>query len=348
MVRILLFLLGSLTSGRPALRPAAAQQPGGQDGGLPGWPEPAAAGRTDTRSWTEAAPRSAPPAGAPPAGAPPGDHPRPRRPRRLRRWVVWTAVLTAAGLVFRRAVAAAVLTALSTVLQVVGLNVHLPHVKFGWPWQAVTSGTTSNVQLGPFVLQKIEGISRPALGQVNFNFVFTHKVSKNIGPWPCWYAATFYAVGRASATVDLNPGATWWRPVTGHYQLQVLSRPAGGRPGHVAVTMVLPQPQLPQSAHDVTVDNISSTPVAVQHSWTYPGFGCGVLVRPQFSQSVLYSVAQQIAFYRTGHVPQVTTPLVRAAENQAVTTIRDNFVQPTVNALGYNLDRFTLRWAATP
>ena len=77
------------------------------------------------------------------------------------------------------------------------------------------ASTTTNVDLGPWVLQKIEGISRPALGQANFSFVFTHKVSKNIGPWPCWYASTFYAVGHASATVDLNPGTSWWAPAPG-------------------------------------------------------------------------------------------------------------------------------------
>ena len=370
MVRILLFLLGTLTTTRPALRPAESRRPGRQAGQLPGWEgtdpaegDPASGAgawpdprvpkdeqRADRagRAWPAGGTgpdRAVPDRAAPDRGTRPAP---PRRPRRVRRWVIWTAVLMAAGLVFRRTVAAAVLVALSAVLHVVGLNVHLPHVKFGWPWQAITAGTTSNIQLGPWVLQKIEGISRPALGQVNFNFVFTHKVSKNIGPWPCWYAATFYAVGHASATVNLNPGPAWWRPATGHYELQVLSRPAGGRPGHVAVTMMLPQPQLPQSAHDVAVDNISSSPIAVQHSFTYPGFGCGVLVRPQFGQSVLYAQAQQIAFYRTGHVPQVTTPLIGAAENQAVTTIRDNFVQPTVNALGYTLDRFTLRWSAAP
>ena len=83
---------------------------------------------------------------------------------------------------------------------------HLPSVRFAWPWQVVTAGTTTNTDLGPWVLQKIEGISQPALGQANFDFYFTRKVSKNIGPWPCWYASTFYAVGHASATVDLNPG----------------------------------------------------------------------------------------------------------------------------------------------
>jgi hypothetical protein len=110
--------------------------------------------------------------------------------------------------------------------------------------------------------------------------------------------------------------------------------------------MALPAPQLPQSVHDVTIDDIPSTPVATQHSWTYPGFGCGVLIRPQFADSVLYAQAQQIAFYRSKHDPQITRPLISTAEAQAVQTVRDNFVQPTVNAFGYRLDRFTLRWIA--
>jgi len=29
-----------------------------------------------------------------------------------------------------------------------------------------------------------------------------------------------------------------------------------------------------------------------------------------------------------------------------VRIIRDNFVQPTVNAFGYTLEKFTIRWAA--
>jgi hypothetical protein len=254
-------------------------------------------------------------------------------------------VLLVIGLIFRRAIASVVLVALSAALHLVGLNVHLPSVKFAWPWQTITAGTTTNTELGPWVLQKIEGISRPALGQVSFNFYFTHKVSKNIGPWPCWYESTFYAVGHAAATVDLNPGPSWWKASTGHYRLQVLSQPAHGNPGHVAVSMVLPKPQLPQSVHDVTIDNIPSRPIDTQHSWTYPGLGCGLVLRPQFAQAVLYSQAQYIAFYKSTHLTQVTGPLVRTAENQALMTIRNNFVQPTVNALGYMLDRFTLRWA---
>ena len=87
--------------------------------------------------------------------------------------------------------------------------------------------------------------------------------------------------------------------------------------------------------------------MSTQHSWTYPGLGCGVLLRPQFPDSVLYAQAQQIAFYRSRHDAQITGPLIRTAESQAARTIRDNFIQPTANAFNYRLDRFTLRWAAT-
>ena len=112
--------------------------------------------------------------------------------------------------------------------------------------------------------------------------------------------------------------------------------------------MVLPPPQLPQSAHDVTIDNTLSRPLDTEHSWTYPGLGCGALIRPQFAQSVLYSQAQSIAFYRVNHVSKVTQPLISAAEAEASQLIRNNFILPTVNTFGYTLDSFTLHWAAAP
>jgi hypothetical protein len=255
------------------------------------------------------------------------------------------AVIVVASLIFRKAILFAVVTALSGALHLVGLNLHLPHVKLAWPWTSITAGTVTDTPVGPWVLQKIEGISKPALGTENFNFTFTHKVSKNIGFWPCWYASTFDTVGHASATVNLNPGPGWWAPGTGHYQLQVLSRPATGVPGRVSVAMVLPLPQLPQSEHDITIDDTLSHPIDVQHSWTYPGFGCGAVIRPQFSVSVLYAQAQTIAFSQATHNPAITGPLIRAAENQASLIIRNNFIQPTLNALGYTLDGFAVRWA---
>src|SRR4029077_16233502 len=144
----------------------------------------------------------------------------------------WAAILIVAGLIFRQAIVLAALTALGATLHLVGINVHLPHVRFGWPGQSVTAGTTTDTNVGPWVLQKVQGISRPALGTESLNFTFPHKVPKSIGIWPCWYAATFATVGHASATVDLNPGPAWWTPATGHYRLQVLSPPEGwGAPG---------------------------------------------------------------------------------------------------------------------
>jgi hypothetical protein len=287
-----------------------------------------------------------------PDAAPPGYQraERDRRVRRRRRWGIplkakLAAVAVLLGLIFRKVIVWAVLAALSAALHVVGLNVHLPHVRLSWPWQSVSAGTTTNIDVGPWVLQKIEGISKPALGTADFNFTFTRKVSKNIGIWPCWYSSTFDTVGHASATVDLNPGSSWWAPGTGHYTLQVLSRPVTGQAGRVSVVMVLPQPQLPQSVHDVTIDDTLSHPIDTQHSWTYPGFGCGELIRPQFAPSVLYAQAQSLAFTRVRTDPQITQPLIRAAETEAGQIIRDNFIQPTVNALGYTLDGFTLRWS---
>lgn len=292
------------------------------------------------QAYTQPLPEPAPPQPRPPRRW------RPRLRPRIPGWVKWATGIAVAGLVFRRAVAWAVLAALSGALHLIGINAHLPNIRFGWPWQSITSGTTTNTFIGPLVLQRIEGISRPALGTETFNFVFTHKVSKNIAFWPCWYSATFYAVGHASATVDLNPGPSWWTTATGHYQLRVLRQPASGAPGRVAISMALPLPQLPQSVHDVTVDDTLSRPISSDHSWTYPGFGCGVLLRPQFAQSVLYAQAQDIAFYQATRLASVTRPLIGAAENEAVQMIRDNFIQPTVNRLGYTLTAFSIRWVA--
>jgi hypothetical protein len=354
VVRFLIFLLGTVSAHRAAQRETAwyrdAEEYGADD---PETGDPDLDWPPDDDSWPP------PPRPLPPwhgrAGGGAGPHRRggrggqfgPRRPR-IPRWVKWTAGLAVVGLIFRKAIASVVLMALSAALHLVGINAHLPTIRFGWPWQSVTAGATTNTDLGPWVLQKIEGISRPALGQANFSFYFTHRVSKSIGPWPCWFASTFYAVGHASATVDLNPGPSWWQPSTGHYRLQVLSRPGGGKPGHVTVTMVLPRPQLPRSVSDVTINDIPSKPVDTQHSWTYPGLGCGVVLRPQFQQSVLYAEAQRIAFYKADHSPAVTGPLITTAETEATQTIRDNFIQPTVNAFGYALDRLTARWVAEP
>ena len=336
MVRLLIFLVGMLTTSRS----------GGTVPLSRGRAEPAAEDPFDDDTWFRP-PQSPPPQSPWPyreADRSPVRADRTRW-RRIRRRLTWAAVLVLAGLLFRKVIAWAVLAALSATLHLFGFNVRLPHIKLAWPWQAISAGTTTDTDIGPWVLQKIEGISRPALGTENFNFIFTHKVSKSIGIWPCWYSSTFATVGHASATVDLNPGPSWWTPASGHYRLQVVSRPAAGVPGRVSVTLTLPQPQLPQSVHDVTVDNTLSHPINVQHSWTYPGLGCGALIRPQFSVAVLYSQAQNLAFAQVRQNPQITGPLISTAKAQAAQIIRNNFVQPTVNALGYTLVGFTVHWA---
>ena len=198
--------------------------------------------------------------------------------------------------------------------------------------------------MSPLVLQKIEGIDKPALGSATFDFRFTRTVSKPLGFLPCWYSATFSAVGHASATVDLNPGAAWWKQSAGHYTLKVLTRPSGAAPGTVTVTMALPDPQLPQSVHDVSVDNTLSAPVSSDHSWTYPGLACGAIIRPQFSAAQLYAQAQQEAFRQATTVTSVTAPLTAAAETEAGKIIGGNFVTPALGALDYRVSRFTIRW----
>src|SRR5579863_5372358 len=108
---------------------------------------------------------------------------RGRRRRRVRRWLAWGAVAVVAGLIFRKALAWLVIAALSGVLHLVGISVHLPHIKFAWPWQSISAGSSTDIAVGPWVLQSIEGISKPALGTENFSFTFTHKVTKSIGFW---------------------------------------------------------------------------------------------------------------------------------------------------------------------
>jgi hypothetical protein len=297
----------------------------------------------------------------PDQGGPPGSHQNPavvlavppggpQRPRRhwyswIPRWLRWTALCVIVLDLFRRIAAWAVLAVLSGALHLFGVSAGLPHVSFCWPWSS--SGRTSSTTLvSPLVLQKLEGIDKPALGSATFDFMFTHSVSKPIGLLPCWYSATFAAVGHASATVDLNPGASWWKQSTGHYLLKVLTRPSGATPGTVSVTITLPDPQLPRSVHDVSVDNTLSEPVSTDHSWTYPGLACGAIIKPQFSDSVLYAQAQQEAFQQATTLTSVTRPLIAVAEQEATKIIGNNFVTPTLNSLNYKVSRFAIRWVA--
>ena len=95
---------------------------------------------------------------------------------------------------------------------------------------------------------------------------------------------------------------------SGHYLLQVLSRrwrvsPAGWRSASCCRS---------RSCRRRCTTSRSTTPLShpidTQHSWTYPGFGCGTLLKPQFSASVLYAQAQNLAFYQATHNPQLDPP----------------------------------------
>src|ERR1700733_15043106 len=100
----------------------------------------------------------------PPAGAVP-QYRRRRWHQFIPRWAKVTIVIAIVLLFFRRIAAWAVLAALSAALHLFGVNAQLPHISFGWPW---SSPTTTNTMVGPIVLQKIEGIDKPALGTENF------------------------------------------------------------------------------------------------------------------------------------------------------------------------------------
>ena len=77
-----------------------------------------------------------------------------RRRWRVPRWA-WLAALAVVALVFRKAILWAVVGLLSSAL---ALGWHMP--RFEWPWSGtpVVRTVTTNTDLGPLVLQKIEGI----------------------------------------------------------------------------------------------------------------------------------------------------------------------------------------------
>jgi hypothetical protein len=149
VVRLLLFLLGTVSFSRPTQPPAA----GRQSGDLAEEEYPAVADRpghsADPGYHGGAGALSGQGAGGG-SEAPGGPGRRRRVPRRLK-WGVAVAVLV---LIFRRAIAATALMTLSAAAHLIGFDVHLPSIRFAWPWQTVGAGATTNVELGPWVLQK--------------------------------------------------------------------------------------------------------------------------------------------------------------------------------------------------
>ena len=107
--------------------------------------------------------------------------PRPRRPL-VPRWAKWTALAVLAGLFFRRAVAWAVLAALSAALHLVRRQraPAAPQVRLALAVDHRRHHHEHSRRAARAAEDR--GDLRPALGTENFNFVFTHTVSKNIGP----------------------------------------------------------------------------------------------------------------------------------------------------------------------
>src|SRR5271168_5031665 len=116
MIRLFIFLVGMLSTSRPGRLKSAsdlAENPYGTRP-LPASPVPQA---TEVRR---------PPADDTDWSRRPGP---PRRPGRVRRRVTWAAVIILLGLIFRKVFAWAALVALSAAFHLVGINVHLPHVR---------------------------------------------------------------------------------------------------------------------------------------------------------------------------------------------------------------------------
>ena len=192
---------------------------------------------------------------------------------------------------------------------------------------------------------------RPALGTgPTSRFVFTHKVSKNIGPWPCWYCE--HLLRR--------------RPRLRHRRPQPGAR-RGGHPGLPATTgcrssaaplseagrarsrsrWSCPPPAASRRPRTTSrIDNLPPPAARVpQHSWTYPGFGCGAAA-PAAVRPVGAVPAAQTCLLPGGARVRGERPARRRGRSEAAQMVVDDSVRPTVDAFGYALDRFTLGWSA--
>ena len=101
-----------------------------------------------------------------PAGGDPPDRRRGTVTTFLRRrlgprWLRWGRDPVA--LVFRKAVVFSVIAALSAVLHVIGINVHLPHLRFAWPWTSISEGTTTDSERGTVGPAEDRGDLQPRL-----------------------------------------------------------------------------------------------------------------------------------------------------------------------------------------
>lgn len=227
------------------------------------------------------------------------------------------------------------------------LGIHMIH-----PHSPLKTVTTNTI-IGNAIVTSVRGVDQPALGEADFNFDYTHKVDKSALLFKCWYSQTYHAQAHASAYVNLNPGKAWWAK-PGNYTMSRTGK-------QVSVTLSLPQPTLPD-VHQVAIDNTTSGPIGKpDHSFTYPGLGCGALINPHFSNDEMGKDMQEIAYaLATGHAitldgitmqpgaPSAATirsKVLAAAEAEAVTMYTNDFIGPTLTRLGYHLRQpVTIKW----
>lgn len=215
---------------------------------------------------------------------------------------------------------------------------HLPHISFSSP---VGPAKTTITNVGPVILNHLEGIANPAPAVANYSFNFQiQKTRKVLWFWTVGFSDTYYVSGEGYAQVLLNPGSAYWKQHPDAFDLRVVRKPAheangSVRPGEITLALTLPQPNLPRGTGGVRLDPASG-PVSGAAHWIGCAFhqSCGaadmaeVYFPPQ--------VEQLIAYEKLSCVAGRALDLAATARHEAYSTIYgwlDKFSQ----ALHYNL-----------
>jgi len=220
----------------------------------------------------------------------------------------------------------------------------LPHISFSSP---VGPAATTITNVGPVILNRLEGLADPAPAEANYSFSFQiQKTRKILWFWTVGFADTYYVSGEGYAQVLLNPGSAYWKQHPGAFDLTVVRRPvaeANGsvRPGDITLAVMLPQPSLPRSVSGVRLDPVSG-PVSGAAHWIGCAFhqSCGaaglahVYFTPQVEQMIAYEKLTCVAGGDHG--------LAAAARQEAYSTIY-GWLGKFSGALHYHLS-FSISW----
>jgi hypothetical protein len=236
---------------------------------------------------------------------------------------------------------AVIAVALLVAVQFLGSQVkwlHLPHISFSSP---VSPATTTITNVGPVILNHLEGIPNPAPAVANYSFNFQiRKTRRILWFWTVGFADTYYVSGEGYAQVLLNPSRTYWKQHPDAFDLTVVRKPvtaANGsvKPGDITLAVTLPQPSLPRSVSGVRLDPASG-PVSGAAHWVGCAFheSCGAsdLAQVYFTPEV----EQMVAYEKLACVAGRARDLAATARREAYSTIYgwlDKFSQ----ALHYNL-----------